>query len=162
MRNTDPVLDRTLIPPGSRVLAAVSGGADSVCLLDLLRRESDVECVCAHFDHRLRPGSGEDARFVRELCAEWGIEFVGGSGDTAAYAREKGLSLETAARELRYAFLFRAARETGAGLIATAHNLNDNAETVLFHMARGTGLRGLAGIPRRRETLVRPLLDVSR
>ena len=162
MRNTDLALDRTLIPPGSRVLAAVSGGADSVCLLSLLREAGDVECLCAHFDHQLRPGSAGDARFVRDLCARWGIECVSGSGDVAAYAGRKGLSIETAARELRYEFLFRTARERGADLIATAHNLNDNAETVLFHMARGTGLRGLSGIPRKRGMLVRPLLDVSR
>ena len=162
MRNTELTLDRTLIPPGSRVLAAVSGGADSVCMLHLLREAPDVECLCAHFDHRLRPGSADDARFVRDLCARWGIECVSGSGDAAAYAREKRLSIETAARELRYDFLYRIARERGADLIATAHNLNDNAETVLFRMARGTGLRGLAGIPRKRGMLVRPLLDVPR
>ena len=162
MKNTDIALDRTLLPPGSRVLAAVSGGADSVCLLHLLRSLGDVECVCAHYDHRLRPGSAADAAFVRRLCGEWEIPLIEGSGDVAAWAAEYRLSVETAARELRYAFLESAADRVGADRIATAHNLSDNAETVLFHMARGTGLRGLTGIPPRRGRIVRPLLGVSR
>ena len=159
---TDIRPDRELIPPGSRVLCAVSGGADSVCLLHLIRSLGDVECACAHYDHGLRPGSADDAAFVASLCREWGIELFTERGDAAAYAAGNALSIETAARELRYAFLRRAAREWGADLIATAHNKNDNAETVLFHMARGTGLRGLTGIPQRRDGLVRPLLHVSR
>ena len=162
MPSTDIALDRTLLPPGSRVLCAVSGGADSVCLLDLVRRLGDVECFAAHYDHRLRESSAQDAAFVRRLCKDWDIPLIEGAGDVAACARERGLSLETAAREARYAFLYCAAEECRADLIATAHNLNDNAETVLFRMARGTGLRGLAGIPPKREKLVRPLLNVSR
>ena len=162
MRNTEITPDRTLLPPGSRVLCAVSGGADSVCLLDLVRSLGDVECFAAHFDHRLRDSSASDAAFVRRLCGEWGVPLLEGSGDVAAYAVEKGLSIETAARELRYEFLYRAAEECRADRIATAHNLNDNAETVLFHLARGAGLRGLIGIPRQRDKVVRPLLDVSR
>ena len=160
--DTDIVLDRALIPPGSRVLCAVSGGADSVCLLHLIRSLGDVECACAHFDHGLRPNSARDAVFVADLCRDWGIELITERGDAAACAAEKSLSIETAAREVRYAFLRRAAADWGADCIATAHNKNDNAETVLFHMARGTGLRGLTGIPERRNKLVRPLLHVSR
>ena len=154
--------DRGLLPQGSRVLCAVSGGADSVCLLHLVRSLGDVECACAHFDHGLRPESAGDADFTARLCEKWGIPFFTERGDTAALAREKGLSLETAARRLRYAFLYRTAEIWGADRIATAHTMNDNAETVLFRMARGTGLRGLTGIPARRGALVRPLLGASR
>ena len=160
---SEPVLDRALLPAGCTVLCAVSGGADSVCLLDLVRRLGDVTVLCAHFDHGIRGAeSARDAAFVEALCEEWGIPFFLGRGDVPAYARKHGLSLETAARELRYAFLERTAEAQGAGVIATAHNLNDNAETILFRMARGTGLGGLAGIPARRGSIVRPLLKTPR
>ena len=160
---SEPVLSRALLPPGSTVLCAVSGGADSVCLLDLVRRLGDVRCLCAHFDHRLRGAeSARDAAFVESLCAEWNIPFFLGSGDVRSYAAAHGESIETAARTLRYAFLRRIAAEQGADCIATAHNLNDNAETILFRMARGTGLRGLTGIPAERDGIVRPLLQTPR
>lgn len=160
---SEPVLDRALLPAGCTVLCAVSGGADSVCLLDLVRRLGDVTVLCAHFDHGIRGAeSARDAAFVEALCKEWGIPLFLGRGDVPAHAAENGMSLETAARELRYAFLERAAKEQGADVIATAHSLNDNAETILFRMARGTGLRGLAGIPARRGSIVRPLLKTPR
>lgn len=160
---SEPVLDRALLPAGCTALCAVSGGADSVCLLDLVRRLGDVTVLCAHFDHCLRGAeSARDAAFVEALCKEWGIPFFLGRGDVPAYAKEHGLSLETAARELRYAFLERTAAEQNADVVATAHSLNDNAETILFRMARGTGLRGLAGIPARRGSIVRPLLKTPR
>ncbi len=159
---SDIVLSRELIPPGSRVLCAVSGGADSVCRLHLIRSLGDAECFAAHFDHALRPDSDRDARFVSELCREWGVPLLSERGDVRAHCRQTGQSAETAARQLRYEFLARAAETCGADLVATAHNKNDNAETVLFHMARGTGLRGLTGIPEKRGIYVRPLLHVSR
>lgn len=160
---SEPTLDRALLPPGCTVLCAVSGGADSVCLLDLVRRLDGITVLCAHFDHGIRGAeSVRDAAFVEALCKEWGIPFFLGRGDVPAYAGEHGLSIETAAREARYAFLRRVAEEQGADRIATAHNLNDNAETILFRMARGTGLRGLAGIPAQRGGIVRPLLKTPR
>ena len=160
---SEPVLDRSLLPAGCTVLCAVSGGADSVCLLDLVRRLGDVTVLCAHFDHGIRGAeSARDAAFVEALCKEWGVPFFPGRGDVPAYAAANGLSIETAAREMRYAFLERTAKEQGADVIATAHNLNDNAETILFRMARGTGLRGLTGIPAQRGRIVRPLLQTPR
>ena len=160
---SEPVLDRSLLPAGYTVLCAVSGGADSVCLLDLVRRLGDVTVLCAHFDHGIRGAeSARDAAFVEALCKEWGVPFFPGRGDVPAYAAANGLSIETAAREMRYAFLEHTAKEQGADVIATAHNLNDNAETILFRMARGTGLRGLTGIPARRGRIVRPLLQTPR
>ncbi len=160
---TEPVPDRALLPAGSRVLCAVSGGADSVCLLHLLHQEADLTVLCAHFNHCLRgEASDGDEAFVRSLCADWGVPFFSERGDVAAWAAEHSLSLETAGRELRYAFLRRVAAELGADLIATAHTASDNAETMLLHLARGAGSRGLGGIPRRRDNIVRPLLDATR
>ncbi len=146
------------------MLCAVSGGADSVCLLDLLRREGrGIEVLCAHFNHGLRGAeSDRDEAFVRSLCAAWDIPFRAGRGDAAAWAAARRLSVEEAARRLRYAFLERAADESGADRIATAHTASDNAETMLLNLARGTGGRGLGGIPPRRGRVVRPLLGVTR
>ena len=159
----DPVLNREHLPAGSRVLCALSGGADSVCLLALLRREKDLTVLCAHYNHWLRgEESHRDEAFVKDLCRRWDIPCYTGGGDVAAWAREKGMGIEEAARELRYGFLQTVAAQNGADCIATAHTRNDNAETVLLNMARGTGLAGLGGIPPRRENLVRPLLGVTR
>ena len=117
---SEPVLDRALLPAGCTVLCAVSGGADSVCLLDLVRRLGDVTALCAHFDHGIRGAeSARDAAFVEALCEEWGVPFFLGRGDVPAYAAENGLSIETAARELRYAFLERTAKEQGADVRGT-------------------------------------------
>lgn len=155
--------DNSLIPPGSRVLCAVSGGADSVCLLHLLSRREDVFLVAAHFNHQLRGAEADrDEQFVRDLCTRWGIPLTVGRGEVRTFAQREGLSLEEAARTLRYAFLSQAAETEGCGLIATGHNADDNAETMLLNLIRGTGVAGLAGIPPVRGKLVRPLLSVTR
>lgn len=152
-----------MLPAGSKVLCAVSGGADSVCLLHLLHARKDISVVCAHFNHRLRrEESDRDEAFVRRLCEGLKVECVAGSGDVAAYAAEQGLGTEEAARTLRYEFLFDAAEKCGANRIATAHNAEDNAETVLLNLARGAGLKGLCGIPPVRGVIVRPLLHTTR
>lgn len=184
---TDPmeqlIREHRLIPPGSTVLCAVSGGADSVYLLHrlyTLRRELDFTLAAAHFDHRLRgEESTQDAQFVEEfvrLCCPAerlytpqgpgrelpGVKLITGGGDVAGEAARLRQGLEETARQMRYAFLQQAAEQAGAGLIATAHNASDNAETVLLHLGRGSGLRGLAGMPPRRSNLIRPLLTTSR
>lgn len=152
-----------MLPEGTRVLCACSGGADSVCLLHLLRSMDGIGVVCAHFNHGLRGAeSDRDEAFVKELCDRLGVPCVTGHGDVRGYAAERGLGIEEAARELRYAFLERTAKEQGCSRIATAHNAEDNAETVLLNLIRGTGGRGLGGIPPVRGKLIRPLLTVTR
>ncbi|MEL4859701.1 tRNA lysidine(34) synthetase TilS [Pseudoflavonifractor phocaeensis] len=152
-----------MLSPGSTVLCAVSGGADSMCLLHWLSRREDISLHAAHFDHRLRGAESDaDAAFVRDWCRENGIPFHLGSADVRARAGEAGRGIEETARDLRYAFLRRTAQDIGGAVIATAHNADDNAETLLLHLVRGTGLQGLAGIPPRRDDLVRPLLTTPR
>ncbi len=155
-----------MLPRGTRVLCAVSGGADSVCLLSLLREAAPrfgVTFACAHFNHMLRGDeSDRDEAFVRDLCAKWNIEFVSGRADVSAYAAENDLGTEEAARILRYRFLEETAEKLGCVRIATAHNANDNAETVLMNLARGSGAKGLCGIPPVRGRIIRPLLETER
>ena len=143
---------------GERVVVAVSGGLDSVALLHLLRFGAGLprlELVAAHFDHGMRPESGEDAAWVAGLAEEWGVPMEGGRA-------EAPLTSEEAAREARYDFLETVRVRTGARWILTAHHADDQAETVLFRVARGTGLAGLRGIPVRRGNILRPLLSFWR
>ena len=154
-----------LLPRTGTAVCAVSGGLDSMCLLHLLdiwRRERGVSLLAAHFHHGLRPTADRDAAFVRDWCGERGIPFVWERGDVREYAAQKGLSIEEAARELRYAFLRKTAAAYPDSLIYTAHHAGDNAETVLLNLIRGTGISGLTGMKARRDGIVRPLLDVSR
>ena len=148
-----------LLPPGPLVVA-VSGGTDSVALLLLLSElapKLGLDLHVAYFDHRLRPrASAKDAQFVADLAQRMGATIRIGRADRAP-------SSEDDARDLRYAFLRRAARDTGAAtLIATGHTRDDQAETVLLHATRGSGIGGLAGMRPRRDDIVRPLLTIGR
>lgn len=154
-----------MLSPGETVLAAVSGGGDSMCLLHLLWRAAEQKgfsVEAATFDHQIRPESAADAAFVQEWCRERKIPCHLGRGDVPRWAKDHGMGLEEAARALRYDFLRSTARSIGAAKIATAHNADDNAETILLHLVRGSGLRGLGGIPPVRGNLIRPLLTTSR
>lgn len=155
-------MSEPLLPRDGAILCAVSGGADSMCLLHMIYSRG-IKVVAAHFEHGIRgEESLRDARFVESWCREAGIDCVIGHGTVPSYAAERGLGLEQAARELRYAFLEKTATEQGCKYIATAHNADDNVETVIFNLARGGGTLGLKGIPRERGYFIRPLLDMSR
>ena len=155
-----------MFSPGETVLAAVSGGADSMCMLCLLiecRDKLGCSVAAAHYNHGLRGDEADrDEAFVEEFCSCNKIPFYSEKGDVAGYAALSGKGTEEAAREMRYDFLFRTAEEIGAGKIATAHTADDNAETVLMDIMRGSGIRGLAGVPPVRGKIVRPILFADR
>jgi len=155
-----------MLPDSGTVLVCVSGGADSMCLLDALLSvagERGFTVASAHYNHRLRGAESErDEEFVREFCQKRGVPFYCGVGDVRAYAEDMGLGIEEAARDMRYEFFQKTARDTDALRIATAHTMDDNAETVIMNLTRGAGARGLSGIPPVRGNIVRPMLGVSR
>ena len=146
-----------MVNPGDTVVCAVSGGADSMALLwamYLLKDKLKIQLSAAHFNHGLRgEESDRDEAFVADFCKGYGIDFVGGSGNVTPGPK----GLEAAAREARYAFL-----RSLPGKIATAHTASDNAETVLMHLVRGTGLKGLGGVMPVNGNVIRPMLSVTR
>ncbi len=156
---------------GRRILVGVSGGGDSVALLHGLHALADQErlqLVAAHLDHGIRgAASAEDAAWTAELCQRLEIPLVLESADVPAYARERGLNLEEAARDVRYQFFERAAVGANCSHVAVAHTADDQVETVLHHLFRGTGLAGLQGMPATRPlgtalTIVRPMTSFYR
>lgn len=151
-----------MIPDGTRVLCGLSGGADSVSLLLCLHELGYDVCAC-HLNHGLRGAQADaDEAFCRDLCARYDIPFYAETCDAQAAAVREKQSVETAARTLRYEFFERCAELYGAQRIATAHTADDNLETMLFHLIRGTGSAGLAGIPPVRGHIIRPLIAVER
>ena len=148
-----------MFPGPGLVLVCVSGGADSMCLLEALReisREFGFSIAVAHFNHNLRGDeSVRDEMFVREYCRMRDVPFYSGSGDVGAFAKNYGSGLEEAARDLRYGFFISTAEKTGAVRIATAHTADDNAETMILNLVRGAGANGLSGIPPKRGIYTR-------
>jgi len=166
LEKTIETIERSaMLVRGDHVLVAVSGGVDSVVLLDLLRRlaaQWDLTITMAHLDHGLRSESREDARFVERFGADLGLPVVLERADPGSLERHHALGREAAAREVRRAFLNRVAESVGAAKIALGHTASDRAETIVFRLTRGTGPEGLAGIRPVNGLYVRPLLDVTR
>ena len=159
------IREHGMLPRGCTVLCAVSGGLDSMCLLEMTVRQGQKQgrrVAAAHFNHQLRGAEADrDEAFVRDWCAAREIPFFAGRGDVRAFAEETGRTVEEAARQLRYKFLEETRRREGFGCILTAHHADDSAETML-NLLRGTGLKGLTGIPEKRDCILRPLLSVTR
>lgn len=154
--------DKALFFPNQKVLVALSGGADSVALLRILS-SMGYACEAAHCNFLLRgEESDRDEEFVRRLCEEQQIPLHVIRFDTVTYAQTHRLSIEMAARELRYHWFEQLRKEIGADVIALAHHRDDSVETVLLNLIRGTGINGLRGIPAKNGYIVRPLLNVSR
>lgn len=156
-----------LISDGDKIVIGLSGGPDSVCLLHILNRlkeKLDIELYVAHLNHQIRGIEAQkDALYVSTICEEMGITYFLKSIDVPKYCKDNGLSIEEGARKLRYEMFNEIKQKTKSNKIAIGHNLNDQAETVLMRIMRGTGLQGLRGIEYARENgIIRPLLDIER
>ncbi len=165
--------ENQMLQPGDAVVVGVSGGADSVCLLFLLcklREQLQLKLQVVHVNHGLRETAERDSQFVRHLCEKWNVPVTCVTFPVSTLAKEQGLTIEEAGRKVRYEAFEKAASELAAShpelprepRIGVAHHAGDNAETMLFHLIRGTGLRGLAGIPPVRGNIIRPLLCAER
>jgi tRNA(Ile)-lysidine synthase len=153
-----------MIDSGDLLIVAVSGGPDSVCLLDILNEFMDelgIDLVVAHYDHGLRPAEDEtETKFVRSLAKSMSLPF---ETEKTSFLGKNDVSPEEAARTARYTFLEKVRKKHDAQKIALGHNLNDQAETILMRLLRGSGLSGLSGIPPcRNTTIIRPLIEVER
>ena len=150
---------------GFGVLLAVSGGKDSMTMLDLFnyfKYELKLNLVVCHFNHSLRDDADRDEKFVKTQCEKYGLKFYSKKEDVLLYSNENKLSTEEGARFLRYKFFDEVKRIENLEYIATAHNKNDLAETVIMRILRGTGINGLIGIQSERGDLIRPILNFSR
>ncbi len=154
-----------MLKPCDRVVVGISGGADSVCLFLLLlsyRERVPLSLAVVHVNHGIRREAVEDARYVEELCRQYDIPFFLKNADVRELARKEGYSEEDAGRRVRYQAFRETAELLGGARIAVAHNSNDNAETMLFHLFRGSGLKGLGGIAPVRGEILRPILCLER
>lgn len=170
MENSDiPEFDACQLTLDNPVLVGVSGGTDSLVLMHMLVT-AGYSVIVAHFNHHLRPDAEDDARFVEEMAQRYNLPFVGGEGDVTALAESQKISIEAAAREARYRFLFSQAERLGTQAVAVGHTADDQIETLLMHLLRGSSLAGLASMRNRvilkqfstHIPLVRPLLSIWR
>ncbi len=155
----------SLFSKGDHILIALSGGPDSMALLHLLnslKAKYDIKLAAAHLDHTIRPTSAKDQKFCKEACRNLHIKFHSKRLDIPALAGRNKLSVEEAGRKARYDYFDSLTEKYRCDKIATGHTLDDTVETVIFNMIRGSGLSGLAGIPRKRGKIIRPLLDIEK
>lgn len=155
-----------LLEKGDRVLIALSGGPDSVFLLNLLYKYKNrfkIEIGAVHINHMLRgKEASEDENFCSRLTKDFDIAFYSSRKDVKALAKKKKISVEEAGREIRYSEFERISKKNGYNKIATGHNCNDNAETVLLNLIKGAGLRGISGIPVKRGNIIRPIMSLTK
>ena len=157
---------KNLINKNDKILIALSGGPDSVFLLHFLnnfKRRFKIELGALHVNHRLRGNNADDdEKFCKKICKELGIEYFSVKKNVKSFATRKKISLEEAGREIRYSVLKSIAAQNKYNKIATAHNANDNAETVLLNLIKGTGIKGISGIAVKRNNIIRPVICLNK
>jgi len=153
--------ENSMLCSSDNVLVALSGGCDSVCLC-LVLKQLGVKFSVAHVNHMIRTEADSDEEFCKNLADSLAVDFYSEKVNIPKISEESGISEEVAGRNARYSFFERLCKEKDFTKIAVAHNLNDNAETVLLNLIRGSGLKGLCGIPKTRGKIIRPLIEISR
>lgn len=157
------ITEKGLLNKGDKVLVALSGGADSVSLLIVLKSLELYDISAVHVNHKIRGSEADrDEAFCKELCEKLNVELFVKRADVISLAKEKKLSLETCARDVRYGFFEELCQKYGFDKIATAHTAEDNAETLIMNIGRGAGLHGICGVPLKRGNIIRPLLYVTK
>lgn len=162
----DFIIEYNMLEKGDRIVAGISGGPDSMCMLHILinlMKRYELVIYATHLNHQFRgKDADEDAAYVENICKKWGIPFFLKVFDVPSYAKEKGMSAEEAGRIIRYGLYEEVLEKTDSNKIAVAHNLNDHIETVLMNLLRGSGVEGLKGIEGIRGNIIRPLINTKR
>ena len=162
----DTIFNKNLIQENDKIVVGVSGGPDSICLLDILiklKKELNFNICVAHINHGIRDDAYDDAEYVEKFCKNNNIDFYLKQADVTYISKTKKIGLEEAGRKVRYDFFEEIFKKVNGTKIATAHTASDNAETVLMNLIRGTGMSGLKGITAVRDNkFIRPLIDCSR
>ena len=154
-----------LIKAKDKIVLGVSGGPDSLFMLDILnklKKDLDIDLVVAHINHKIRDEADEEEEFVKTFCKKIGIEFYSKRIEVEKYANNNKIGLEEAGRKVRYEFFDEICNNTGANKIAVAHNKNDKVETMIMHILRGSGISGLQGIQPKSNKIIRPIIEIDR
>ena len=154
-----------LINSGDKIVLGVSGGPDSLFMLDILKKLKEqlgIQIVVAHINHMIRPEAGEEEQFVKEFCEKIDVEFYSKRIEVEKYANNNKIGLEEAGRKVRYEFFEEICNQVGANKIAIAHNKNDKIETMIMHVLRGSGVSGLQGIQPKTNKIIRPIIEITR
>jgi len=154
-----------LINPNDKIVLGVSGGPDSLFMLDILnklKQELKIELIVAHVNHKIRAEADEEEQFVRKFCEKIGIEFYAKRIEVEKYANNNKIGLEEAGRKVRYEFFDEVLKQTKSNKIAVAHNKNDKVETMIMHILRGSGIAGLQGIQPQTNKIIRPIIEIER
>lgn len=165
------ILDNNLIENGDIIVLGVSGGPDSICMLDVLldlkdtfKKENNIsyELIVAHVNHGIREEAGSEAEYVKNICEKNNIKFYYLKTNIKELSQENKLSEEMCGRNIRYEFFNEVLKKENANKIAVAHNSDDNVETIILNLSRGTGIKGLTGISYKNSNIIRPILDISK